>query len=100
MNDPDKKLDRLLAAARTARPPEDNAPPLGFATRVVARAFAAPVRSALRVWESLSWKFLAAACAVTLTAALGAGLNAPQERHEVEMLVDLADASFETAFLP
>ena len=72
MSENDSKLDQLIAAARRASeaPPEA---PYGFATRVVARAFAEGAPAFLRNWERLSFRFLV--CSVV---AMLLGLGAAQ----------------------
>lgn len=70
-NKPNSQWERLAAAARTAVPTGPAAPPPGFATRVIARAFEAAVPALLRTWHVLSWRF-AAASLVALLCGVGA----------------------------
>lgn len=104
MDELDRKLDRLVEAARGAKRESEKSPgaPLGFATRVVARAFAEPGRTVLRAWESLSWRFLTGACAVALMAALFSPPVAVEASaaSEVDILLEIADDTFEMALFP
>jgi len=100
MDDMDKKLERLTAAARAVAPQDEAEAPLGFATRVVAEAFARPAQSLLRAWETLSWRFLAAACAVAVLLAVTGRPAVAEEPHEADLLVELTDQTFEHAFIP
>ena len=100
MNESDQKLGRLMEAARKVRSGDDTEAPLGFATRVVAEAFARPIQSVLRVWETLSWRFLGGACAVMLMAVIASRPANAEEFHEAEILVELLDETFELALFP
>lgn len=102
MDELDKKLDRLVGAARGAQRQKPTEAPFGFATRVVAQAFAEPGRAVLRAWESLSWRFLAGACAVALTAALFSPSVAVEAAaaSEADILLEIADDTFEMALFP
>lgn len=101
MDDADKKLERLVSAAREGGGEAgDVEPPFGFATRVVAEAFARPAQSLLRAWESLSWRFLGAACAIAVLVAVTSRPAVAEETHEADILVELTDQTFELAFIP
>jgi hypothetical protein len=103
MDELDKKLNRLVGAARGSEREKSTGAPFGFATRVVAQAFAEPAQTILRVWESLSWRFFGAACAVMLAAALfspTAVVDASAAGSETEILLELADDTFEMALFP
>lgn len=100
MNEAEEKQERLLAAARTAERREAPEAPMGFATRVVARAFANPMPSLLRAWESLACRFLVGACAVALLIAASSGPALAEQPHEADLLVELTDQTFELAFFP
>ncbi|MFT4587969.1 MAG: hypothetical protein ACI8QF_002068 [Limisphaerales bacterium] len=57
----------------------------------------------MRAWESLSWRFFGAACAVMLAAALfspTAVVDASAAGSETEILLELADDTFEMALFP
>ena len=100
MSESNDRLDRLVDVARGAGRGEGVEPPFGFASRVVAEAFAGPAQSLLRAWESLSWRFLAGACAAALLVALTNGPVVADEPHEADLLVELTDQAFELAFFP
>ena len=103
MDELDKKLDRLVSAARDAEPGNSTAAPLGFATRAVARAFSELGQTMLRAWEALTWRFLCGACAVALAAALFSQtmvVGAVAGGAEVEILLEVADETFEMALFP
>lgn len=102
MDELDKKLDRLVGAARGADRGKPTEAPFGFATRVVAQAFAEPGRTILRAWESLSWRFLVGACAVALMAALLSPSVAVEaaSASETGILLEVADDTFEMALFP
>ena len=53
MNDPQHQLQRLLKAAAQAAPPENDAPPFGFETRVLARWRSAPAIDSGQILASL-----------------------------------------------
>jgi hypothetical protein len=63
MHPADSPLSKLARAARRAELPVDDAPPLGFSTRVLAQLTAV---SAALLWERLGWRSLGCACVVTL----------------------------------
>jgi hypothetical protein len=66
MNDPfDPRWERLTAAAHHAEP-RDDAAPLGFATRVVARWRALPQPSLAALWHRLTLRALGVAFAILL----------------------------------
>ena len=103
MDELDKKLNRLVGAARGSEREKSTGAPFGFATRVVAQAFAEPAQTILRAWESLSWRFFGAACAVMLAAALfspTAVVDASAAGSETEILLELADDTIEMALFP
>jgi hypothetical protein len=56
MHPADSPLSKLARAARRAELPLDDAPPLGFSTRVLAQLTA---DSAALLWERLGWRSLA-----------------------------------------
>lgn len=64
LNDPRHPWSRLVTAARRAPDGRDTAAPYGFATRVVALAFARE-RGAVSLWERFSLRALAVACLLT-----------------------------------
>ena len=58
--------NRLAAGARLAPSPAGAPAPIGFATRVVARAFAAQTASPTSLYELFSWRAVAAAVILAL----------------------------------
>lgn len=102
MDELDKKLNRLVDAARGVEGEKSTDAPFGFATRVVAQAFAEPGQTILRAWETLSWRFLGGACAVMLAAALfsPAAVVDAAAGSETGILLELADDTFEMALFP
>jgi hypothetical protein len=67
MNSPDRSWEKLVAAARRA-PVETGAAPYGFATRVVAQAYARPSASPAALLEKFAWRGLFAAGAFSVAA--------------------------------
>jgi len=100
MDDAEEHLQRLVTGARKAVRDDNLSAPLGFSTRVVAQAFAQPVQSMLRVWETLSWRFLAGAMALMFLALVFIGPAKAEEPHEAEILVELTDEAYGLAVLP
>lgn len=69
MKDFDAKWQRLAALARTAPAGGDEAPPLGFASRVAARALAARPAGWPVLFEQFALRGLVAACALSVASA-------------------------------
>lgn len=90
MNSPEKNWQRLAAAARRAPATPAEAAPYGFATRVAARAFAAP-RPAGSVLERFSLRALGVACMMAL---LGAAFS--YTHVEATAAVSAEDSFFNT----
>ncbi len=75
-HDSSTQLNELLRAARQAPDTRDCQPPLGFSTRVAARAFENRESAFSALFESLSWKALAVSCLLmAVTVASGYGLT-------------------------
>lgn len=64
--DPLQPWWRLTAAARRLSTTDDEAAPYGFATRLVAQAWAKPPASATSLFVQLSWRAFGVAAALAL----------------------------------
>jgi len=75
-HDSSAQLNELLRAARQAHDTRDCQAPLGFSTRVAARAFEGGENALSALFERLSWKALAVSCLLmAVTVASGYGLS-------------------------
>ncbi len=75
-HDSSSQLNELFHAARQAPDTRDCRAPLGFSTRVAARAFESRENALSALFESLSWKALAVSCLLmAATVASGYGLT-------------------------
>lgn len=75
-HDSSSQLNELLRAARQAHDTRDCQAPLGFSTRVAARAFEGRENALSALFERLSWKALAVSCLLmAATVASGYGLT-------------------------
>jgi hypothetical protein len=91
MNDFDNKWQRLVALARQAPDPRDDAAPLGFATRVAARALAEPASPWL-IFEKLTLRGLAVAAALMVAAlALNFAASGPDLDEQQSFLDPVAE---------
>lgn len=66
----ERAWQHLTAAARQAPDTRDCAAPYGFATRVVAQAFAAPKNTLALAFQRLSWQALGLSCLLALACLL------------------------------
>ena len=79
----ERELDLLEREWRALRLPDPQAVPPGFASRVVARATAAPDRALAPVWWSQTWSGkLATGLLLAAGIALGAVLASPTEAED------------------
>ncbi len=87
MNDFDTKWRLCAARARQASCPDPNVP-LGFAARVVARGFAAPVPSWEALWERWAFRVLLGTAALLL---ICAALEAPYCRERSPLSLEVGN---------